>query len=401
MPPLRRCASGGAAPPAPVRRVAWVLLAVAAAAVAAADARRSHYDVLGVGRGADLAEIRSAYKRLAKQYHPDRNPEPGAGEAFMAVSAAHETLADEGARREYDASLNDPRGAHWGRGGAGGDPRFGGGAFRPGYWGDPRFHQQFHGGGGGAQVVTLDGSAVVLVGLAVFLVWMLVTMWRGAPTAAGAADARGGSGGGDASGGAAGGARSGTSGEPPPEPPEFGALRRAMLRVPPIMRNLTAHVLVLFVLPPGVAANGALAQPRLAAVVNECEASARPLPRNVFLGWVVPDATYAPALHAEWRPLLRACGVIARERCSARDRSCVTDCGVLGRCAASIIALWPKKRQYAVLEGEFDAASASAMFSRCGSRARAAWRQRPRRGGVLRACAGLIKARLQDESCPC
>jgi curved DNA-binding protein len=49
---------------------------------------RDHYDALGVPRGASEEDIRRAYRRLARQYHPDVNKEPGAEDRFKEVSAA-------------------------------------------------------------------------------------------------------------------------------------------------------------------------------------------------------------------------------------------------------------------------------------------------------------------------
>lgn len=64
------------------------------------------YDVLGIGRKATALEIRSAYYRLALQYHPDKNPgDPAAQERFIAISDAYRVLSDKGLRRQYDLSL--------------------------------------------------------------------------------------------------------------------------------------------------------------------------------------------------------------------------------------------------------------------------------------------------------
>jgi len=57
------------------------------------------YSVLGVNRGADTSEIRSAYKKLAMEHHPDRG---GDSEKFKEISEAHEVLSDESKRRNYD-----------------------------------------------------------------------------------------------------------------------------------------------------------------------------------------------------------------------------------------------------------------------------------------------------------
>lgn len=80
--------------------------------------------MLGVGRQASHDEIRSAYRKLAKQYHPDRNPGDSAAEdKFKAATAAFEILGDESKRSSFDRGEIDSEGNR--RGGIGGDP-FGG-----------------------------------------------------------------------------------------------------------------------------------------------------------------------------------------------------------------------------------------------------------------------------------
>lgn len=65
---------------------------------------RDYYDVLGVKPGATVAEIRSAYKKLAKKHHPDMNPgNKSAEETFKEVSEAYQVLSDPEKRRQYDA----------------------------------------------------------------------------------------------------------------------------------------------------------------------------------------------------------------------------------------------------------------------------------------------------------
>ena len=64
---------------------------------------RDHYEVLGVERKASAAEIKSAYRRLALQYHPDRNPgNRAAEEKFKEISFAYAVLGDEEKRAHYD-----------------------------------------------------------------------------------------------------------------------------------------------------------------------------------------------------------------------------------------------------------------------------------------------------------
>lgn len=60
------------------------------------------YDVLGVPRGAGEDEIGRAYRKLARQYHPDVNRDPGAEDRFKEVSEAYEVLSDPARRKRYD-----------------------------------------------------------------------------------------------------------------------------------------------------------------------------------------------------------------------------------------------------------------------------------------------------------
>jgi curved DNA-binding protein len=61
-----------------------------------------YYEALGVGRGASAEEIRSAYRRLARENHPDVNKDPGAAERFSEIAEAYEVLRDPEKRERYD-----------------------------------------------------------------------------------------------------------------------------------------------------------------------------------------------------------------------------------------------------------------------------------------------------------
>ncbi|HWT92755.1 MAG TPA: J domain-containing protein [Solirubrobacteraceae bacterium] len=93
-------------------------------------AQQDLYKVLGVGKGASADEIKKAYRKLARQYHPDRNPDdPKAEGRFKEVQHAYDVLGDADKRRQYDRGGMNPFAGAGGPGGAGGAGGFDAGSF--------------------------------------------------------------------------------------------------------------------------------------------------------------------------------------------------------------------------------------------------------------------------------
>ena len=104
---------------------------------------RDPYNVLGLAKTASAAEIKSAYRKLAKKFHPDQSKEPKAKERFAEIGQAYEIIGDEKKRGAFDRGEIDaegkPRAPQFEGFGAG--PGGGAGNFR-------NFHFDFEGGGG-------------------------------------------------------------------------------------------------------------------------------------------------------------------------------------------------------------------------------------------------------------
>ena len=64
--------------------------------------KRDYYEVLGIDKSASEAEIKSAFRKLAKQYHPDVNKAPDAEAKFKEIQEAYAVLSDEERRKQYD-----------------------------------------------------------------------------------------------------------------------------------------------------------------------------------------------------------------------------------------------------------------------------------------------------------
>ena len=119
-------------------------------------AKRDLYEVLGVSKDASDADIKRAYRKLSKQYHPDINKEAGAEEKFKEIAEAYEILSDSQKRAAYDQyghASYDPNSGFSGGGFGGGFEGFGGfggqgfsGSYTGGF---EDIFDTFFGGGGG------------------------------------------------------------------------------------------------------------------------------------------------------------------------------------------------------------------------------------------------------------
>jgi molecular chaperone DnaJ len=101
-----------------------------------------YYEMLGIARNATDEEIKRAYRALARQYHPDSNPDPEAEAKFKEINVAYETLKDPERRRRYDV-FGEDGGRPGGGGGPAGGEAFGfGDIFDAFFGGDPFGNRQ-------------------------------------------------------------------------------------------------------------------------------------------------------------------------------------------------------------------------------------------------------------------
>ena len=103
--------------------------------------KRDYYEVLGLQKGASDDEIKKAYRKLSKKYHPDINKEPDAEAKFKEISEAYEILSDPQKRAAYDQYGHAGTDPNYGGGYGGGFGGFNGGGFSGGGFGG------FEGGG--------------------------------------------------------------------------------------------------------------------------------------------------------------------------------------------------------------------------------------------------------------
>ena len=116
-------------------------------------AKRDYYEVLGVSKSATDDEIKKAYRKLSKIYHPDINKAPDAEEKFKEIAEAYEVLSDAQKRAAYDQYGHASTDPNFGAGGGGGFGGFSGGSYggASGFGGFEDIFSSFFGGGGGGR----------------------------------------------------------------------------------------------------------------------------------------------------------------------------------------------------------------------------------------------------------
>ena len=115
--------------------------------------KRDYYDVLGIGRNADEKEIKRAYRKLAKQYHPDTNPgDKQAEQRFKEITEAYNVLSDKEKRAKYDqfgsAAFDEADAGSGAYGGNGAGSGFYGSYGNSGF-GSDKAYREFHFGSDG------------------------------------------------------------------------------------------------------------------------------------------------------------------------------------------------------------------------------------------------------------
>jgi curved DNA-binding protein CbpA len=107
---------------------------------------KDYYKILGVTKTAGEEELRKSYRKLAMQYHPDRNPDdPAAEEQFKEIAEAYGVLSDPVKRREYDACRVTGKAFSSGQAGGGDGFTYSQEDILRDLFKDPRFQQMFHG----------------------------------------------------------------------------------------------------------------------------------------------------------------------------------------------------------------------------------------------------------------
>ena len=140
-----------------LKSLSW--LALVLLLVSEALGGRDFYKILGVSRRADTNQIKKAYRKLAKELHPDKNrDDPEADEKFKDLGVAYETLKDADLRKIYDQGGEEALQKAERNGGGGGDPFasfFGGGSPFDDFFG-------FGGGHGNGERETPKGANIVM-----------------------------------------------------------------------------------------------------------------------------------------------------------------------------------------------------------------------------------------------